>query len=149
MKALLFAAAIGAATFVTGAAHAALLEFDVNGVFHNNGDLSGEFFFDTSTQLVTDINVIGGNGLGSVVYDSSAGSTATLIRDGTDAAPFDFTTIEIYFDAAKTTLLKFDIFNFNTVMPGLSIGDDIFVGTDGFEQVAGVGTDAFLSLIHI
>ena len=144
MRKLILAAALTAATFTTGVAKAALLEFDVTAVFHNNGDLSGGFLFDTSTQSVTDIGVTGGAGFGSVSYDSSAGSIASLIRDGTDAAPFDFTTIEIYFDAAKTTLLKFDIFGFNTVMPGLNVGDDIFLGTQGVEQVAGVGTNAFI-----
>ncbi len=144
MKKLVLAAVLAVGTFTSGAAQAAILEFDVNGVFSGAGPLGGSFLFDTTTQLVTDIAVTGGVGFGSVAYDSATTAESLLVRDGTDAAPFDFTTIELYADASMTSLLQFNIFGFQTVMPGLAVGDDVFLGVDGIEIAAGVGSSAFI-----
>ncbi|WP_368184677.1 hypothetical protein [Aestuariibius sp. HNIBRBA575] len=144
MKNLLLAAVLSVGTLVSGTAKAAILEFDVSGVFSSAGSLGGSFLFDTSTQSITDINVIGGSGFGLIGYDSSLTAEASLIRDGTDPAPFDFTSIELYSDASHLSLLRFDIGGFQTVMPGLAIGATDFLGVTGIEIAAGSGSSAFI-----
>lgn len=135
---------LAAGTIISGAAHAAVLEFDVDGVLSIHGALDGTFLFDTATQSVTEIDVTGMGGLGSLSYNSSSTASATLVRDGTDPAPFDFTTIELYFDATMSSLLQFNIDGFQTVMPGLAVGEELFLGTTGLEIASGVGSGAFI-----
>jgi len=144
MKKLIMAAVLAAGTLANGSAQAAILEFNVGGILGPVGTLLGTFQLDTASQAISDIDVTGLPQLGSADYLSTSGAYGAVVHDGTGAAPFDFTQIELYADATQATLIKLEIFGFNTVMPGLAVGETDSFGITGFEIVSLVGSRAFI-----
>lgn len=143
MKKTILAAILAVGSVASGMVEAGVLRFDVSGVTSSQGSLLGTFELDTATQDVSNISVTGISGLGSVAYSSGLGGFGRVFRDGTSPAPFDFATLELFTDPSFTTVVRLDIAGFNTVMPGLAVGDNITTAVSGIEIVAGVGSRAF------
>lgn len=128
MKNTLIALTVGAATLVGGAAQAALLEFDVNGVpaFGPTGfsGLSGTFEYDTTAMAFTDVSVTGAAG--------EAYNSAFVLNNGVVSSGV---IIDFFGDASG--FMTMELVPFNLVMPGLAVGDMAFLGVFGAEISGG------------